>query len=47
LVFVPGIGFAVNRRVSTSEDFLTSGRGVPAWITSLAFVAANLGALEL
>ncbi|MCX6620459.1 MAG: Na+/galactose cotransporter, partial [Acidobacteria bacterium] len=45
--FVLGIGWMVRRRVSTSEDFLTSGRSVPLWITSLAFVAANLGAQEL
>ena len=46
-VFVLGIGWVLKRKVSTSEDFLTSGRSVPVWITSLAFVAANLGALEL
>src|SRR5215467_6119631 len=31
----------------TSGDFLLSGRAVPVWITSLAFLAANLGAQEL
>ncbi len=46
-VFVLGIGFLVKRRVATSEDFLTSGRSVPVWITSLAFIAANLGAQEV
>jgi SSS family solute:Na+ symporter len=45
--FVLGIGWIVKRRVSTSEDFLTSGRSVPVWITSLAFIAANLGAQEV
>lgn len=45
--FVLGIGVLVRRRVSTSEDFLTSGRSVPVWITSLAFIAANLGAQEV
>jgi SSS family solute:Na+ symporter len=45
--FVMGIGWLVKRRVSTSEDFLTSGRSVPVWITSLAFIAANLGAQEV
>jgi SSS family solute:Na+ symporter len=45
--FVLGIGWIVKRKVSTSEDFLTSGRSVPVWITSLAFVAANLGAQEV
>lgn len=45
--FVLGIGWVLKRRVSTSEDFLTSGRSVPVWITSLAFIAANLGAQEV
>ncbi|MBM3749376.1 MAG: Na+/galactose cotransporter, partial [Acidobacteria bacterium] len=46
-VFVLGIGWKLKRKVSTSEDFLTSGRSVPVWITSLAFVATNLGAQEM
>src|SRR3954452_9215606 len=37
----------LKKSVSTSEDFLTSGRSVPVWITSLAFIAANLGAQEV
>jgi SSS family solute:Na+ symporter len=45
--FVLGIGWRLKKHVSTSEDFLTSGRRVPVWITSLAFVAANLGAQEV
>jgi solute:Na+ symporter, SSS family len=45
--FVLGIGWVLKRGVNTSEDFLTSGRSVPLWITSLAFVATNLGAQEL
>ena len=45
--FVLGIGWFVKKRVSTSEDFLTSSRSVPVWITSLAFIAANLGAQEV
>lgn len=45
--FVLGIGWYLKRTVSTSADFLTSGHSVPLWITSLAFVAANLGAQEL
>ena len=45
--FVLGIGWLVRRRVATSDLFLTSGRSVPVWITSLAFIAANLGAQEV
>ncbi|MGV0340775.1 sodium:solute symporter family protein [Corynebacterium mastitidis] len=46
-VFVLGIGWAAKRRVSSSIDFFLSGRGLPAWVTGLAFVAANLGAVEI
>src|SRR5712692_10621817 len=45
--FVVAVGWMVRRRVRTSEDFLTSHRSVPLWITSLAFIAANLGAQEV
>ncbi len=45
--FVIGIGYLLKRKVSSSADFLTSNRSVPLWITSLAFVATNLGAQEL
>ncbi|MDP9112942.1 MAG: sodium:solute symporter family protein [Acidobacteriota bacterium] len=46
-LFVVAVGWLVRRRVRTSEDFLTSHRSVPLWITSLAFIAANLGAQEV
>ncbi len=45
--FVLGIGWMLRKKISTSGDFLTSGHSVPVWITSLAFLAANLGAQEL
>ena len=46
-LFVLGIGWRLRKKISTSGDFLTSGHSVPVWITSLAFLAANLGAQEL
>ncbi|OEV05303.1 sodium:solute symporter family protein [Streptomyces oceani] len=46
-IVVLGIGFAARRSVKTSLDFFLSGRSLPAWITGLAFVAANLGATEI
>jgi solute:Na+ symporter, SSS family len=46
-VLVIGIGVLARRSVSSSLDFLLSGRSLPAWVTGLAFVSANLGALEL
>src|SRR5512136_274207 len=47
VAFVVGIGWALRRFMKSSEDFLTSGRSIPAWVTGLAFISANLGALEL
>ncbi|PJI93359.1 sodium:solute symporter family protein [Luteimicrobium subarcticum] len=44
---VIGIGFVARSQVRTSMDFFLSGRRMPAWITGLAFVAANLGATEI
>src|SRR5215207_11327862 len=46
-VAVLGIGFAARRYIKTSLDYFLSGRSLPAWITGLAFIAANLGALEI
>jgi SSS family solute:Na+ symporter len=45
--FVVGIGFALKKYMRSSSDFLTSGRSLPTWVTGLAFISANLGALEL
>jgi SSS family solute:Na+ symporter len=41
------IGIAARRRVSDSLDFFLSGRSLPAWVTGLAFISANLGAVEI
>ena len=46
-VFVLGVGFMARRSVSNSLDFFLSGRSLPAWVTGLAFIAANLGAIEI
>jgi len=45
--FVLGIGVLLRRSVRTSEDFFLSGRSIPAWVTGLAFLSANLGAQEV
>ena len=47
LTFVLGIGFWLKRSTKTSTDFFLSGRSIPAWITGLAFLSANLGAQEV
>ena len=46
-VFVIGIGLMARRSVSSSIDFFLSGRSLPAWVTGLAFISANLGAVEI
>lgn len=46
-LFVLGIGWAAKSKVSSSIDFFLSGRSLPAWVTGLAFISANLGAVEI
>src|SRR6204780_4958802 len=46
-VFVIGIGWALKRYMKGSTDFFLSGRSIPAWVTGLAFLSANLGAQEV
>ncbi|AEV87527.1 Sodium/glucose cotransporter 1 [Actinoplanes sp. SE50] len=46
-ITVLGVGFMARRAIRDSSDFFLSGRSMPAWVTGLAFVSANLGALEI
>jgi SSS family solute:Na+ symporter len=46
-LFVIGIGWRLRKSVTSAGEFLTAGKSVPVWITSLAFLAANLGAQEV
>jgi SSS family solute:Na+ symporter len=46
-IFVLGIGWALKRYMKSASAFLEAGRSLPAWITGLAFISANLGALEV
>ena len=46
-ILVITIGVLAKRAIATSEDFFLSGRSLPAWVTGLAFVSANLGAIEI
>src|SRR5271167_3098224 len=46
-IFVLGIGVVLKKYMKTSTDFFLSGRSIPAWITGLAFLSANLGAQEV
>ncbi|MGO1590743.1 MAG: sodium:solute symporter family protein [Ancrocorticia sp.] len=45
--FVIGVGFLMKHKAKSSDDFLTGGRSIPAWVTGIAFVSANLGAIEI
>ncbi len=46
-LFVVTIGYVLKKKIKTSNDFLMSNRSIPLWITSLAFISANLGAQEV
>jgi SSS family solute:Na+ symporter len=45
--FVLGIGFSLKKQMVNTEEFFLSGRSIPSWITGLAFLSANLGAIEV
>jgi solute:Na+ symporter, SSS family len=46
-IAVLGVGFALKRVMRTSTDFFLAGKTLPAWVTGLAFISANLGAQEV
>ena len=46
-LFVITIGYVLKKKIKTSNDFLMSNKSIPLWITSLAFISANLGAQEV
>jgi SSS family solute:Na+ symporter len=45
--FVLGIGFYLKKYTRNDEDFFLAGRKNSSWVAGLAFLSANLGALEL
>jgi SSS family solute:Na+ symporter len=45
--FVLGIGAFLKRGMKGSTAFFLAGRSIPAWVTGLAFLSANLGAQEM
>lgn len=45
--FVLGIGWVLKKYMRSATDFLEAGRSIPAWVAGLAFIATNLGALEV
>ncbi len=47
VIFTLSIGFVLRRYMKSSHQFLMAGKSIPAWITGLAFISTNLGALEV
>jgi SSS family solute:Na+ symporter len=45
--FVLGIGIYLRKFTKSHEDFFLAGRKNSSWVAGLAFLSANLGALEL
>ena len=46
-VVIIGIGLFLKRFTTTGEDYFLAGRRNSSWIAGLAFLSANLGALEI
>ena len=46
-VFVLGIGWFLRKFMKNANAFLEAGRAMPAWVAGLAFIATNLGAIEV
>lgn len=46
-VAVLAIGFVLRRRIHSSTDYLLTDRSLPLWVTGIAFMAANVGSLEV
>ena len=46
-VFILGLGLYLKKFTRNEEDFFLAGRRNSAWVAGLAFLSANLGALEL
>lgn len=47
VVFVIGIGFYLTRFTKTDEDFFLAGRKNSCWVAGVAFMSANMGAMEV
>ncbi|MBI3112733.1 MAG: sodium:solute symporter family protein [Ignavibacteriales bacterium] len=45
--FVLGLGVYLRKYTTSQEDFFLAGRKNSSWVAGLAFLSANLGALEL
>lgn len=46
-VIIIGIGLYLNKYAKSGEDYFLAGRKNSSWVAGLAFLSANLGALEI
>lgn len=46
-VFVITVGYFLKKQMVSSEDFFLAGHRIPSWVTGIALMSANLGALEV
>lgn len=46
-VIIIGIGLYLNKYTKSGEDYFLAGRSNSSWVAGLAFLSANLGALEI
>lgn len=47
LAFIIWIGFYLKKYVKSDEDFFLAGRKNSAWVAGVAFMSANMGAMEV
>ena len=46
-IFVIAVGVMLKKQMKSSEDFFLAGHRIPSWVTGIALISANLGALEV
>ena len=47
IAFVIGLGFYLKKYARTDDDFFLAGRKNSAWVAGVAFMSANMGAMEV
>ena len=47
LVFIVGLGFYLKKFARTDDEFFLAGRKNSAWVAGVAFMSANMGAMEV
>ncbi|HHI69260.1 MAG TPA: Na+/galactose cotransporter, partial [Planctomycetes bacterium] len=47
LAFIVGLGFYLKKYARTDDEFFLAGRKNSAWVAGVAFMSANMGAMEV